>query len=262
MKLDGVNQLPIAALDHHLVAAEIRRGEQLESFRNSIELQPVVLPDAENPSTPRLLWISARDVLKDRIVRIRDADEPILILVSTSLALLVLLELVERHDSRAETQTHQLVTATDRENRNPRCSNEPREIGDYRFLVVIKIAQRSAEHDRVGLKALGGLGEFRHMGHLARRPFHQARNVVDDILDRHAGDVSLATELRGEQLAPLLSRYGREVAVVAQQIVDDEHARFLDALLHRFIPTIILLVEWEGKRIQNLRGVGGQLLSH
>ena len=89
MKLHGIDQLAVVALDHHLVTTEIRCCEQLKSFRNSIELQPVVLPDPQYASTVCLLrrrsvWVYTRDVLKDRIFRIGDTDETILILVPAS----------------------------------------------------------------------------------------------------------------------------------------------------------------------------------
>ena len=81
--------------------------------------------------------------------------------------------------------------------------------------------------------------------------------LSQNIFDRHSGDVSLATELGGEHPAPVLARYRRDVAFVAKQIINNEHARFFDALLDRLIPAKVLLVEWEGKRIWNLRGFGG-----
>ena len=58
--------------------------------------------------------------------------------------------------------------------------------------------------------------------------------------------------MRQPALAPLLTRYGRKIAFVAKQIVDDEHARFVDALLNRLIATEGLLIEWERKRTRNL----------
>ena len=49
MKLDRVDQLTISSLHHHLVATEIRRREEFEALWYAIELQPVVLPHAQNP---------------------------------------------------------------------------------------------------------------------------------------------------------------------------------------------------------------------
>ena len=68
---------------------------------------------------------------KDRIVRISDPNKTILILLPSILALLVLFELVERDHSRAKTQTHQLVTATDREHRNLSCANKVTKVFEY-----------------------------------------------------------------------------------------------------------------------------------
>src|SRR5688572_19236341 len=65
MKLHGVNQLSLTALHHHLVTTEIRRRQQFETFRNAIELQPMVLPHAKNAR--RCLRVSKVDVLENRI---------------------------------------------------------------------------------------------------------------------------------------------------------------------------------------------------
>src|SRR4029453_16921583 len=49
MELYRVNQLTFASSHHHLVAAKIRSGEEFESRGNLIELETVVLPDAQDP---------------------------------------------------------------------------------------------------------------------------------------------------------------------------------------------------------------------
>src|SRR5215213_2316377 len=111
MKLDGVNQLSLSALHHHLVATEIRRCEKLKSLGHAIELQAVVLPHTKDAW--RRGWIGAVDIRKDRIARLGNADKAILILLRTTVSLLVLFELVERDHARAKTQTNQLVAAAD-----------------------------------------------------------------------------------------------------------------------------------------------------
>ena len=55
MKLDGVDELALAALDHHLVSAKIRRREQFKPLGDLIQLQSVILPHAKNS---RLTWIT------------------------------------------------------------------------------------------------------------------------------------------------------------------------------------------------------------
>jgi hypothetical protein len=54
MKLHGVNHLSLSALDHHLIAAEIRGREQVKSFGHAVQLQAMVLP---NPEQARLLGV-------------------------------------------------------------------------------------------------------------------------------------------------------------------------------------------------------------
>ena len=85
----------------------------------------------------------------------------------------MLLELVERDHSRAKTQTNELMTAADRKHRSFRLANEVAKVVEDRLLVVIKIAQRAAEHDRVGLKTFRRLcdfGKVRHFGGRAVSP--------------------------------------------------------------------------------------------
>src|SRR5205085_4311174 len=104
--------------------------QQLESLRHAIELQSVVLPDAKYARTlcARLIRINAGDVFEDRIVGIGDADETILVLERPLLALLVLLELVEREHARAKTQTNQLMSAADSKHRSFGLANKVSEL--------------------------------------------------------------------------------------------------------------------------------------
>src|SRR5262249_49560067 len=122
VKLHRVDQLPVAALHHHLVATEIRSCEQFESFRHAIELQTVILPNTQDARGR--VGIHAVEVREDRIVRLGDANETILILLRALESLLVLLEFVERDHTRAKTQSNELMTAADREHRRLRFANE------------------------------------------------------------------------------------------------------------------------------------------
>ena len=55
-----------------------------------------------------------------------------------------------------------------------------------------------------------------------------------------------------EGLAPVLARYLREIALIAQKIIDDQHPGLIDALFDRFVVTVGSLVEWEGKWLGHL----------
>ncbi len=83
------------------------------------------------------------DALEDRIIRIGNPDEPILVFLRSILALLVLLQLVERENARAKTQTHQLVATANCQNRNLSLANELTKVFENRLLVVIKVTQRA-----------------------------------------------------------------------------------------------------------------------
>src|SRR6185295_4199737 len=110
----------------------------------------MVLPDSQNAR--RQIRIRAVDVLEDRIGRLGNANEAILILKRARDALLVLFESVERHHARAETHTNELVTTADREHRCLSRANKVAEVVENRLLVVIKIPQRPAQHDRIWRK--------------------------------------------------------------------------------------------------------------
>src|SRR5262245_24978517 len=122
VKLHGVDQLPTLTLHHHLVTTEIRSREQLKTFRHAIELQAVVLPDAQD--TRRRVRLHTVDVREDWIFRFGDADEAILVFLRSLFTLFVLLEFVERDHACAETQTHELMAAADREHRRLCFANE------------------------------------------------------------------------------------------------------------------------------------------
>src|SRR5690242_3007266 len=71
VKLDGIDELPVATLDHHLVAAEIGSGEESEAIGNVVELQPMILPDAKDARLGRVILPDAGsgiiDAREDRI---------------------------------------------------------------------------------------------------------------------------------------------------------------------------------------------------
>jgi len=112
------------------------------------------------------------DVREDWIFRLDDANEAILVLLRALQSLFVLLELVERDHAGAKTQADELMTAADREHRRSRLANERAEGFQNRGLVVIKVAQRAAEHDRVGLKVFGGGGDLGQVRHFGCRALH------------------------------------------------------------------------------------------
>src|SRR6185369_11350648 len=149
------------------------------------------------------------------------------------------------------------MTAADREHRRFCLADKVTKLIEYRRLVIIEIAQRAAEHDRVRRKTFRGRGGFRKVRDFSCRALNQTGNVVENILNRHAGDESLASHLGGECLAPFGARHRRQVALVAQQVVDYEHTRLVDALVDGLVATEVLLVKWEGKRSS-----GGVFLSH
>jgi hypothetical protein len=117
------------------------------------------------------------------------------------------------------------MAATDPQHRFLRRSNE---IGEGRKnfrVVVIKIAQRTAQHNGVRLKPGNGFGERADVCDFGLRFFHQARDVGDDVLQRQRGDLSFLFELGADIFAKLSQGDLRKVGFVAQKIVYDQNAR-------------------------------------
>src|SRR5205814_2301816 len=83
-------------------------------------------------------------------------------------------------------------------------------------------------------------------------PLYQALDVADDVLHRQRGDLALALQMVQGALAPVLARYLREIALITQKIIDDQHPGLIDALFDRLVVTVGSLIEWEGKWLGNL----------
>ena len=147
MELDGVDELIVRTLDHHLVATQVRAGQQLKPFRNAIELQSVILPDAQNATLTRVVLPNARlgivDTGEDWIFRFDDAHKPILILSDAIGAALFLFLLVEGENASAEAQANQLMTTANAEYWSRRRVNEIGKAGEQFRVVVIEISERA-----------------------------------------------------------------------------------------------------------------------
>src|ERR1041385_1970439 len=117
MELNRVDELMVRTLDHHLIATQVRAGQQLKSFRHAIELQSVILPDAQDATLARVILPDTRlgivDAVEDRIFRLNDAPKPTLILGDAIRAPLLRFLLIEREHARAEAQPDQLMSAAD-----------------------------------------------------------------------------------------------------------------------------------------------------
>src|SRR5687767_1053465 len=108
----------------------------------------MVLPNPKDTRLPGIVLPNKRirvtDSGKNRILRIRDSDEAVLVFQRSILALLMLFELVERDYLCPEAHADNLMAAADCENRNLCCADElPKALDDLR-VVKIKVAQRAA----------------------------------------------------------------------------------------------------------------------
>src|SRR2546423_1096860 len=127
MELDRIDHLMGRSFDHHLISAEIRASEELETFGHAIELQSVVLPNAEDAGFAGVVLPNSGfrivDAGKDWILRLDYANEPVLIFRDAIGAAFFLLLLIERYHAHAKTQPDQLMSTANPQNRNRRVAN-------------------------------------------------------------------------------------------------------------------------------------------
>src|SRR5262245_10309068 len=116
------------------------------------------------------------------------------------------------------------MAAANCENRSPGFPDEDAKVFNNPEMVIIKVAQRAAQHDRFGLELSRRFMQFRNMYYFDFRPDHQPLNVTDDILDRHAGYLPFTFQMRLCRGTPFAFGKIRQVAFIAQQVIDDEYA--------------------------------------
>src|SRR5919199_475432 len=254
VELHGVDELPFSALDHHLVAAQVGRGEQVEARGHAVELEAVVLPDPQDGGLVRVVRPRAGAALayaaEDGVCGVGDAYEAVLVLELPALAPLGGLQVVERDAARAEAEADELVSAADAEHRDLRPHDPAGEAADHLRVVVVEVRERAAQDDGLRAKLLDRLDSLREVYDASLWLLDETRDVADDVLDGERGDVALAFELRGSRLAPLPAREVGEVRLVAQERVDDEDADRADALLDRLVVAEGALAVGEGERVR------------
>src|SRR5205085_6041058 len=184
---------------HHLIATEVGGGDQLEACGHVVELEAVILPDAQPPRLFRVVLPETRlrvfHARKDRIIQIGDEDEAILILEGAARAVLVLRLIIERDDVRAEAQADQLMSAADAEHRRARLADEAGETFKERRTVEIEIGERAAQDNRVGLIFVRSRSDFRQVRDSYLGPLHKALDVVAYVRQRKVGDLALAAQV-------------------------------------------------------------------
>src|SRR6185295_20336193 len=106
-------------------------------------------------------------------------------------AALFLFLFIERDHPRPKAEPDQLVTAANSQDGHSGRSNEIRKVRKDSRMIVIEIAQRTAEDDGVGLKVCRGFRYRADVDNLSLRLFNQTGDVGDDVLQRECGNLSL-----------------------------------------------------------------------
>src|SRR5438552_10879859 len=155
------------------------------------------------------------------------------------------------------------MPTADAQGRYPDLANElPEAFQDCR-IVIIKVAQRSAQHNCVWTKFFDGLSQRRQVGDSRMRDPDQPANVADDILQRQRSNLPFAIQMRSDLRTPILARDLGQIIFVAQQVIDYQDPCLFDLFLDRFETTKTTLVEREGRvlgRVEVLRFVGLNLV--
>ena len=106
MKLNRVNHLIAGSLDHHLIAAQIGSSEKRETLGHAIELQSMILPDAQDTAFARVILPDSGfrivNAGEDWIFRLDNAHEAILVFSNAIRSALFLFLLIERYHPRAK----------------------------------------------------------------------------------------------------------------------------------------------------------------
>src|SRR6266851_3176992 len=146
----------------------------------------MVLPDAEDASFLCVILPDARlriiYLLKNRIVRFDNTYQPVLIFSNTIVAALTLFLAIERDDTRAKTQSNQLMSAANTQHRRGRLMNKVGKAAQNFRFVVIKVAQSATEDNRVGLELVKSFGEHRYVRDTRFGLLYQTLYIADYVL--------------------------------------------------------------------------------
>src|SRR5712691_8211505 len=107
------------------------------------------------------------------------------------------------------------MSAANTQHRCPRRANEARKVVENLWLVIIKVAQRAAQHDCVGTKLRGRFCEQADMDNPRDGLLYQTLDIADDVLHRERSDLALALQMIQSFLSPVFARYLRQIALVA-----------------------------------------------
>src|ERR1700687_5605907 len=109
------------------------------------------------------------------------------------------------------------MSAANTQHRCPRRANEARKVVENLRLVIIKVAQRAAQHDCVGTKVRGRFGEQADMDDARDGLLDQTLDVADDVLHRERSDLALALQMVQSSFSPFFARYLREIAFRSEE---------------------------------------------
>lgn len=118
-----------------------------------------------------------------------------------------------------------------------------------RWIVVVKVAQRSAQGNRIRAKLFFSLSDLGKMRDANLGFSHKPQHVVAYVVERESGDFAVVLQIGLEMFPPLFNSHVGDVSLVAQEIVNDEDARRLDTFFDRLVPAECALVEGEWERL-------------
>src|SRR5687767_2065715 len=139
------------------------------------------------------------------------------------------------------------MTTANRQHRDLCSTNEFAKIFDYRGPVKIKITERAAQNDSVGLELVHRCVHASQMSNVSGRVLYETRYVVEDIFNCELGYRAFTLNLGRGFFAPFFVANFREIFLVTQKVIYNQNPGRLNALLNGFVATEGLLIEGKGK---------------
>src|SRR4030095_838761 len=156
-----------------------------------------------------------------------------------------------------ERHSNKLVRTADRENGDLRLNYELTKRIEVLRVVVVEIAERSAQDYRIGNEIAHSLSYFGQVYRQSFRILDKTDYILRDVVAGERRDLAFATQLILDRLPPFPSRERGKIRRVAKETVHDQHACVLDPFLDRLIMAESPPIIWKRQFFRDCGSDGG-----